>query len=198
MDIVSAFAAPRPVTLGGATHWVRPLSLDALATVYAWLDVRAPGREGRTTPPCLADHRDLLDSGEGLWLLVWLALRDSGVTWLGAGPIVAGMSPEEYPPLMDALFARRRTMAVPADGAEGEDLARVWWGPAMKRLAEMLGGVANVGSLTLDQLDLLVSKDGCEDESPFRRRLTPAQVEELCRQARARKAAEAKRTEVAS
>lgn len=195
MDLVSAFAAPRPVALAGSTHWVRPLTLDALATLHAWLDARAPGADERTTPPCISDHQDLLDSGEGLWVLTWLALRDTGVSWLAAGEVVAAMAPEEYAPLMEALFARRRTMKAAGDG---EDLARLWFGPAVRGLAEMLGGVADVGSLTLDQFDLMQDRDGCADENPFRRRLTAKQVEEMAREARSRRAADAKREGVAS
>lgn len=190
MDIVSAFAAPRPVVLAGSTHWVRPITLDALATLHAWLDVRAPGIDERTTPPCLSDHQELLDSGEGLCVLVWLALRGSGHSWMAAVEVAAGMKPEEYAPLMDALFARRRTLVSTGDG---EDIARLWWGKSVRGLAELLGGVANVGALTLDQFDLLADKDGCEDENPFRRRLTRAEVEEMARKARARKAAEQRR-----
>lgn len=185
MDIASAFAAPRPVVLAGETRWVRPLSLDALATLHAWLDARAPGREGRATPPCLSDHWDLLDSGEGLWVLVWLALRDAGFPWMAAGAVAGAMAREEVAPLIEALFARRRTLKPAGDG---EDLARLWWGPVARALADRIGLDA-AGRLTLDQLDMMASKDGCEGENPFRRRLTAAEVEELARAARARKAA---------
>lgn len=161
MDISSALGARRICYLAGRPYWIPPLSFGGWADLVSWLDEDfiLPGRAEREGRPRVSDDasRDALSSPLGQQLLVWLGLRDQGVSYEDAGAILAESTDAERSRLYDVLFERRRT----ASGIGGEDIGETWLGPAAAELAASIGMDA-VRRLSLDQVEFLLSGGECD------------------------------------
>ncbi len=173
MDLCSALAPPRLCQLDGETYWVRPLRLGDYALILAWLDDVLPGKPERTTPPLLGaeESRRALSGPKGWHLLVWLGLRNEGVSWNEAYAIALEAADYERIAFCEAIYARRRTWK---PGPGSQDLGAVWAGPIFAGTHESEGMCQRLGmtlddiaALTLDQVDCLQSC-GCPDEDPRR------------------------------
>src|SRR5438128_887418 len=119
MDLASLCGSGRVCYLGGRRFLVRPLSLDGLGSMLAWLDDVLPGRENRTGPPHVSDPeaQEALRSSMGFLLLVHLGLRDQGITFDIAVDLVTQASDEERARFILVVFARRRSYQ-PGVGSE--------------------------------------------------------------------------------
>lgn len=159
MDLPSTLAAPRICYLAGRVYWVRPLSLEGLATILGWLDDVLPDRDKREMPPHLGaeESQAALMSPTGQILLVWLALRDQGITYNDAAMIDA--TEVERLRLINVLFARRRSMQIRDTGVG--DIAETWCGKGLASMVSQLG-MDRVSSLTLDQFEWLCSDGECD------------------------------------
>ena len=177
MDLPSALAVPRRCWLAGQEFWVKPLSLEAWATLLAWLDDVLPGKPERAQPPEISGEEadKALASIHGRTVQIWLALRDQDVTPEVARGIVRSLDESgdqglvEWVVFRQILFGRRRSLKPSSDG---DDPANVWFGPMLCKLMEAYPALTFdlIGKLTLDQLDCLCAK-GCEDEDPVHTRL---------------------------
>lgn len=164
MYLPDVFNAPRLCQLGGRTFFCRALSVEGMAVVLAWLDDRIPGRADRAKPPDVScpEAQALLAKWEGRLLVSWLATREHG---LGYDQVVELALPDpadekdveraeiEQLRIADVVFASRRTKAK-ASGAGG-DIAETWCGEGVAQLATEIG-LAEVGKLSLDQVDWLM------------------------------------------
>lgn len=187
MDLPSLCGSARVCYLAGQRFWVRPLSLDALGTVLAWLDDVLPGREGRTMPPKVStpEAQAALDAGPGLALLAWLGLRDQDIGYEQAAELMLSASEGERLRFVGVLFGRRRTYQ---PGPGGADIAETWWGPHAVNLIDRYPAMTleSLRGLTLDQLDALAT-GGCGDEDP--ERVSQELLERFDAMARANRAA---------
>lgn len=166
MDIVSTFNPPRLVQLAGKPYWVRALTLADFACILAWLDDVTPGRADRKMPPEFGSEESqrALESAHGRALLVWLALRDQGVSYAEAADIAIDVSEIEGIYLERVLFGRRRTMK---PGPPGEDIGVGWWGPVVASFIEAGISVDAIAGWTLDQLEMgCMGRDRLNDEDP--------------------------------
>ncbi len=163
MYLPETFAARRVCFLAGNVYWVRPLSVEGWATVIQWLDDFLPDEEQRETPPLLGDEASQakLDTPAGRALLVWLALEESGVTFLQAAALSDEVKPEEYARLYMVIFGHRRTSR--PSGAGG-DISETWCGKGWAQMAVDLGMDA-FGKLSLDQLEWLGSNGECDQHA---------------------------------
>lgn len=171
MDIPTVLGIPRQCVIDGRVLWVRPMTMDALGIILAWLDDVLPGRETRKIPPKLSDEasQQALQSFTGKTLTAWLALRDHGFTFEQAAEVVphpsdgdgemATKKALEHFRLMDVLMSRRRTRT-PSDG--GDDVSETWWDKGLAELATTYR-LSELANLTLDQFDWLCS-GGTADE----------------------------------
>ncbi len=173
MDLCSALASPRLCQLDGETYWIRPLKLGDYALILAWLDDVLPGKTERTIPPllCSEESQKALSGPLGWHLLIWLGLRDQGVTWNEAYAIALEVADHERVVFRNAIYARRRTFQ---PGMTGQDLGAVWAGPIFAGTHESEGMCQRLGmtleeiaNLTLDQIDCLQAL-GCPEEDPRR------------------------------
>ena len=172
MDIPTVLGAPRQCVVGGRVLWVRPMTMEGLAIVMSWLDDVLPGRDKRKMPPKVGDEASqaALQSFSGKTLLTWLALRDHGFSFEDACEPVphpldgegeaANKKAVEHFRLMDVFMSRRRTR-MPSEGG-GEDVSETWWDKGIAELATTYG-LAELGKLTLDQVDWLLT-GGTADE----------------------------------
>lgn len=172
MDLTASFNPPRLCRLGGdggGSYWIPALTHHGLAILVAWLDDVIPGRAERDEPIEFSsdESRAALDTDGGRIVLTWIALRDQGVSYLEAAALALDSTPEEMFRLSEVLFHRRRTLkARPRSGGDGDDIARWWIGPSVARLCEKYHMTPDdVGRLSLDQYDLLVS-EGDADQKP--------------------------------
>ncbi len=158
MVLPETLNAPRQCWLAGQVYWIRALDLEGFAILIAWLDDVLPGREERKAPPKYGDDASqaALQDPAGEHLLVWLALRSQGVTWEQAGTLSDQMTAAEKARLGTVLLGRRRTWE-PSDGG-GTDLGELWTDKGWASLAIELGGLEQLGRLSLDQLEFLMSR----------------------------------------
>ncbi len=175
MLIPDVFNAPRLCRAGGKFFWVRKIDLEGFGIILNWLDDVLPGE--RTELPKLSDpeSQKALESWSGIVLLVWIALREHGVTYEEAAGLYAfdptGEDAEdpqtkrkawEQFHLLNCLFGRRRTLQ--KDASEiGEDISKTWCGKGMAEMAQEYG-IDRIGKLSLDQFEWLSSR-GTADEA---------------------------------
>lgn len=187
MDLPSTLAARRICYVGGRPFWVRPISIGGIAEIVAWLDDVLPG--AREMPPRLGDpaSQAQLDTPPGQALLAWIALRDEGVGYEEAAGLWRETDDDGRNRLLSVLFARRRTMG---RGGAGDDIGELWCDKEMAS-AMVEVGASTFRSLTLDQVEFLMSGGECDRHAdPGRKALDEAQrIWE--RQQAERKAAEA-------
>ncbi len=188
MDLPSLCGSARVCYLAGQRFWVRPLSLDALGTILAWLDDVLPGRDERVMPPKISEPaaQAALESGPGLALQAWLGLRDQDIGYEQAAELMLAADDGERMRFAGVLFGRRRTYQ---PGGGGEDIAETWWGPHAIQVIDRYPALTleSFGRLTIDQVDGLAT-GGCPSEDPTR----PSQelLERFDAMARANKAAQ--------
>lgn len=190
VDIIATFAPPRLCKLGDRVFWVRPLTLDDLALLIAWLDDVLPGRAERKLAPRFGDEESqaALDSAPGFAVVCYAALRHHGVDYAEACGLSCAASDEEKARLFDVLFSRRRYGTF-AGG--GDDLSEGWWGPEVVGLArEYHQTMTPIGKLTLDQLDCLAT-NGADEEKVTR--VSVDDVQAMYEAARAKAQADAER-----
>lgn len=155
MDLPSTLNAPRMCALDNRIFWVRAMSLEGLGILLSWLDDVIPGRAGREGPPAINSDEGstALTSPSGNALLVWIALRDQGVSWDECGALSDRATHEERFRLLDVLFAHRRTMQ-PSEGAR--DISETWCGKGMASMVQAIG-YKEALSLSMDQFEWLMS-----------------------------------------
>jgi len=187
MDICSTLNAPRRCRLGGKTFWVRSLSIEGMACVLAWLDDVLPGRSERTMPPEFGSQeaQEALRSWPGRFMLSWLAVRDSGISYDDVA-LLAYPDPEkpgdderadlEHVRILDVLFASRRT-AAKSDG-EKRDVATTWCQAGMAALIREMGAEA-VGKLSFDQFEWLMSDGEVDTQAQPAHAVTQNEVVDL-------------------
>lgn len=168
MDLPSLCGSARVCYLAGQRFWVRPLGLDGLGTILAWIDDVLPGREVRSMPPKISEPeaQAALDSGPGLALLAWLGLRDQDIGYEQAAELMLAADEGERARFVGVLFGRRRSYR-PGPGVE--DIAETWWGPNAVNFLDRYPSLTleSLGRLSLDQLDCLAT-GGCGAEDPTR------------------------------
>ncbi len=173
MDIPTVLGAPRLCYIRRVAYLVRPMTMMSLGIIMQWLDDRAPGRAERKMPPKIGDEESqkALCSFPGQVMMVWLALREHGISYAEAATIVPH-SPEddgdeekaiEYIRVQEVFMARRRTMGK-IEG--GQDWSETWLeGNAAKFAAEY--GLEELGNLTLDQYDWLCSAGKADEWNQY-------------------------------
>ena len=151
------------------------MTVDGLAIVINWLDDVIPGRPDRKMPVKVGDKasQNALGSFPGQCLLTWLALRDHGFSYAQAAEIVphpddgegeaAGRKAIEHFRLMEVYMSRRRTRT-PSEG--GDDISETWYDKDLCKLA-MEYGLAELGRLTLDQYDFILSGGNADEFGQF-------------------------------
>lgn len=165
MDIVSSFRPLRLIELGGERYWIRPLDLEGLSMILAWLDDVLPGQAERQLPPKISDEASqaALNSLEGWRMLCWVALRHSGLSPDAVDRKSVMASGEQQSRVLTVLFSRRRTIKL---GRTGEDISEGWWGPTLAAMWKNGSKLPHdVGKLSLDQLDALID-EGLPQERP--------------------------------
>ncbi len=160
MDLPSTLGVPRIVYLGGRVFWVRPITLEAMAIILAWLDDVLPGRAEREALPMFDDEASnaALTSPLGQSILIWLALRDQEISFEDAKGIYAESSDIEHVQFINVFFGRRRTRkksGIPSDVSE------TWCDKGFVSLVTELG-FDQVRSLSLDQFEWLGSGGECD------------------------------------
>ncbi len=154
------------VWLAGRIFWVRPISLEAMGILLAWLDDVLPGRAERDCLPEYSDDasQEMLRSPTGQAIVRWLALRDQGISFAEAITLEAATDEEretENRRLRRVLFERRRTYeAGPLSG----DISEVWCGPPFLALVKEIG-MDGVRQLSLDQFEWIASGGSCDEQS---------------------------------
>jgi hypothetical protein len=172
MDFPSTMGAARMCySHDGSRFWmVKPLSLEGHAILLQWLDDVIPGREERKLPPSPTSPEALeaLGSKTGQALMIWLALRDHGITEEKAHGISRDLSDVERYVFVRALQTRRRT-ALPNEPAteaeENRDIADTWCEKGMAELVRAIG-LDQVKGLSLDQYEWLMKDGQLEMENP--------------------------------
>ncbi len=160
MDLPSTFGAPRIAYVGPRVYWVRPLSVEGVSIILAWLDDVLPGKDEREALPLFRDpaSQEALASGTGQTLLLWLALRDQGVSFHDA--LEMDITELERLCITRILFARRRSLQPDPLGINN-DISETWCGKGLASLASQIG-IDKLASLSLDQLDWLSSGGECD------------------------------------
>jgi len=163
MDLPSTLGVPRMCWLAGRIFWVRPISMEALGILLAWLDDVLSSRDDPELLPRLSDDasQEQLRSPTGRSLVRWLALRDQGVTFSEAAALEAASDDDrltERVRLERVLFSRRKTYES-SPGAT--DISELWCGPEFIELVQMIG-LDQLKTLTLDQFEWLVSGGNCD------------------------------------
>ncbi len=191
MLIPDVFNAPRLCRAGGKFFWVRKIDLEGFGIILNWLDDVLPGE--RTELPKLGapESQKALESWSGIVLLVWIALREHGVTYEEAAETYAvresDINPEDETAkrqsweqwhLINCLFGRRRTRQKDESDA-GEDISKTWCGKGMAEMAHEYG-IDRIGKLSLDQFEWLSSR-GTADEATRWGDLAAVQAEFLAR-----------------
>ncbi len=154
------------VWLAGRIFWVRPISLEAMGILLAWLDDVLPGRADRTCLPEYSDDasQEMLRSPTGQAIVRWLALRDQGISFAEASSLHAENDDDqaiEITRLYQVLFERRRTYE---PGPLSSDVSEIWCGPGLVTMAKDLGMDA-VRALTMDQFEWFASGGSCDEQS---------------------------------
>lgn len=168
--------------LSGEVFWLRAISQEDFAILVAWLDDVLPGKESRELPPKLSDEESqkALDSPMGWSVQAWAALRHVGVTYDKACSLILGASDDEKR-RFSTVFYRKRPTYKPS--GQGTDIGEAWWGPQVANLSERGLSVGQIGAMTLDQVDMLFSGGG-ENEQPGRLAWDDPIILEMDRQAK--------------
>jgi hypothetical protein len=154
------------VMLSGEVFWLRSITQEDFAVLVAWIDDVLPGKESRELPPKLSDEasQQALDSPMGWSVQAWAALRHVGVTYDRACSLILGASDDEKRRFATVLYRKRPSYKPSGQGA---DIGEAWWGPQVASLTERGLSVTQIGAMTLDQVDMLFS-DGGQNEQPGR------------------------------
>ncbi len=158
MDLPSTLGVPRIVYIGGRVFWVRPITLEAMAIILAWLDDVLPGRAEREALPLFNDDasQEAIESPAGRILMLWLALRDHGVSYDEA--VTMEIEDVERVRLLDVLYNRRRSLQ---PSPTRTDISETWCDKGFASMTNELG-FAQVRSLTLDQFEWINSGGECD------------------------------------
>jgi hypothetical protein len=117
--------------------------------------------------PSSPEALEALGSPTGKALMIWLALRDHGVSEAEAGEISDGLSEVERFIFQRALQTRRRTLLpreAETEADEDKGIEDTWCAGGMWKLVEKLG--LDAFKLTLDQYEWMLREGDIEEENP--------------------------------
>ncbi len=132
-----------------------------MGIILAWLDDVLPGK--RDKHPASGDEASqaALASPDGRALLLWLALRDQGVSYSQAWRMEP--SEIEFFRVSMVLFGHRKSWK-PREEKDNGDVADTWCGKGLASLCSQIG-IAQVGAMTFDQVEWLITGGNVDEHA---------------------------------